>query len=148
MIAVDSNLLVYAHRQDAEWHREALTLLTQLAEGIRRWAIPWPCVHEFLSVATHPSIYRPPTPLPIALEAIQVWLRSSSCRAIGEDPGYFPVLQNLALKAKAHGPRIHDARIAAICLQNGVTELWSADRDFGRFQDLHVRNPLTRPSRS
>lgn len=147
MIAVDTNLLVYAHREDCDWHAEALKALRRLAEGIRRWAIPWPCVHEFISIATHPSIYDPPTPLPVAFEAMQVWLRCSSCRTIGEGPGYLAVLQDLALRAKTHGPRIHDARIAAICLQNGVTELWSADRDLSRFRELKVVNPLV-PRRS
>ena len=142
MIAVDTNLLVYAHREDSEWHGESLSLLTKLAQGTQRWAIPWPCVHEFLSISTHPSVYSPPTPLAVAMDAIEVWLSCPSCRAIAEAPGYFAVLKTLALKAKAHGPRVHDARIAAICLQNGVSELWSADRDLGRFQELKVRNPL------
>ncbi len=60
-----------------------------------------------------------------------------------ETPGFE---KNLALKGKASGPRIHDARIAAICLQNGVAELWSADRDMSRFQALKVVNPLVRRS--
>jgi predicted nucleic acid-binding protein len=37
---------------------------------------------------------------------------------------------------------VHDARIAALCLQHGVRELWSADRDFNRFPALRTRNPL------
>jgi uncharacterized protein len=40
------------------------------------------------------------------------------------------------------GPQIHDARVAAICEHHGVRELWTADRDFGRFPGLRVRNPL------
>ncbi len=129
MIAVDTNLLVYAHREDTDWHSEAMTVLSKLAEGARRWAIPWPCVHEFLSVTTHPRVFVPRTPLPQALDAIQAWLDSPSCRAVGEGPDYFPVLRELALQTRTLGPRIHDARIAAICVQNGVVELWSADRD-------------------
>ena len=78
MIALDTNLLVYAHREDSEWHQEALGRLRGLAEGTRRWAIPWPCVHEFISVTTHPAIYAPPTPLPLALETIQVWINCPS----------------------------------------------------------------------
>ncbi len=144
MIAVDSNVLIYAHREDSGWHREALAALKALAVGTRRWAIPWPCVHEFIAIATHPSVYLPPTPLPAALDAIRVWLSSPSCRPIGEGPDYLPVLAELAVRGKAHGPRIHDARIAAICLQNGVTELWSADRDLTRFQQLKIVNPLLR----
>ena len=147
MIAVDSNLLIYAHREDSDWHTEALALLKGLAEGTRRWAIPWPCVHEFIAITTHPSVYLPPSPLPVALDAIRVWLQSPSCRPIGEGPGYLDLLTELALLGKARGPRIHDARIAAICLQNGVTELWSADRDLTRFQQLRIVNPLVRHAR-
>jgi predicted nucleic acid-binding protein len=39
-------------------------------------------------------------------------------------------------------PQVHDARVAAPCRQHGVRELWSADRDFGRFAGLAVTNPL------
>lgn len=144
MIAVDTNLLIYAHREESDWHHEALSALTRLAAGPRRWAIPWPCLHEFLAIATHPSVFRPPTPLSIALATMQAWLGSPSCSLLGEDPGYFPLLRDLLVKTKTVGPRIHDARIAAICLLNGVTELWSADRDFSRFHDLKVVNPILR----
>lgn len=40
MTAVDTNLLVYAHREDAEWHRTALGVVLELANGNQRWAIP------------------------------------------------------------------------------------------------------------
>lgn len=61
MIAVDTNILVYAHREDSDFHKEALNALLLLAGGSRLWGIPWPCVHEFVSIVTHPSIYSPPT---------------------------------------------------------------------------------------
>jgi len=48
----------------------------------------------------------------------------------------------VAPPARTQGGAIHDARIAALCLYHGVTELWSADRDFTRFPALAVRNPL------
>ena len=54
MIAVDTNLLVYAHRRDSEWNTAARSALSDLAEGRRAWAIPWPCVHEFVAIVTHP----------------------------------------------------------------------------------------------
>jgi uncharacterized protein len=34
------------------------------------------------------------------------------------------------------------ARIAAICLEHSVEELWTSDRDFARFPDLRIRDPL------
>ena len=63
MIAVDTNILVYSVREDSPWHTAALAAVRSLAEGDPAWAIPWPCIHEFLAVVTHPRIYRPPTKL-------------------------------------------------------------------------------------
>jgi hypothetical protein len=76
MIAVDSNLLVYAHREDSPWHHAAYVRIVELAEGSAAWAIPWPCIHEFLSIVTHPRIYTPPTPLAKAIDQVEAWLES------------------------------------------------------------------------
>ena len=142
MIAVDSNLLVYAHREDSPWHATALDRLRGLAEGRTPWAIPWPCVHEFLAVVTHPRIYVPPTPLDLALAQVDAWLGSPSLVLIGEDASHWPRLKALLAAGKIAGPRVHDARVAAICLRHGVDELWTIDRDFSRFPSLKVRNPI------
>lgn len=142
MIAVDSNVLVYAHRPDAPFHEAAREAVTALAESPTPWAIPWPCLHEFVAVVTHPRIFAPPSPLPTALEQVRVWLESPSLVVLGESGAYWALLADLATAARAIGPMIHDARIAALCRLHGVRELWSADRDFGRFPDLFVRNPL------
>ena len=62
MIAVDTNILVYAHRADSPFHDRARLILESLATGARAWAIPWPCAHEFFAVVTHPRIYKTATP--------------------------------------------------------------------------------------
>jgi len=73
---------------------------------------------------------------------MEVWLESPFCRMLGEGEGYFQRLSELAEGGKVRGPMIHDARIAAVCLYNGVTALWTADRDFSRFKPLKTVNPL------
>ena len=144
MIAVDTNLLVYAHRADSEWHGPALEHLLSLAEGRSQWAIPWPCLHEFLAIVTHPQIYVPSSTRESALATLKVWLDSPVCVPIGEGPGYFEVLARLLSTGKAVGGMIHDAHVAAVCLHNGVSVLWTADRDFGRFSELKTLNPLVK----
>jgi predicted nucleic acid-binding protein len=62
MIAIDTNLLVYAHREDSQWHAAAKTCLVELANRGTSWAIAWSSLHEFLAIITHPRIYAPPTP--------------------------------------------------------------------------------------
>ncbi len=142
MIAVDTNLLVYAHRTDAAFHQPARAALEALALGRAAWAIPWPCVHEFISVVTHPRIFRTPTPVELALSQMQALAGLPQVVMLSEDDGYLDRLAAVAVPARTQGGAIHDARIAALCLHHGVTQLWSADRDFTRFPDLPVRNPL------
>jgi uncharacterized protein len=142
MIAVDSNILVHAHRQDSPWHTEAERSLRGLAEGPSQWAIPWPCVHEFLAVVTHPRIYDPPSTLAQGCDQVAAWLESPSLVLIAETEDYWSPLQELLNRSRVTGARIHDARIAAICLVHGVRQLWTADRDFSRFPSLKTRNPL------
>jgi toxin-antitoxin system PIN domain toxin len=144
LIAVDSNLLVYAHRRDSPWHGEAAACVKQLAEGRAPWAIPWPCVHEFLAIVTHPQIYDPPSTLAAAMSQVEAWAESPSLVWLAEDMGYWRALRDLLDQARVSGPRIHDARIAALCTFHGARELWTADRDFGRFPTLRARNPLVR----
>lgn len=145
MIALDTNLLVYAHRRDSEWHEPAARVVRSLAENRAPWAIPWPCVHEFLAVATHPRIYDPPTPLDRALAQVDAWLESPSVVLLSEAGDYWQRLRDAVRIARAAGPRVHDARVAALCAAHGVRELWTADRDFSRFLDLRTRNPLPEP---
>ena len=142
MIAVDTNLLVYAHRTDAAFHQPARSALEALALGRAAWAIPWPCVHEFISVVTHPSIFKTPTPVELALSQMQALAGLPQVVMLSEGDGYLDRLAAVAAPARTQGGAIHDARIAALCLHHGVTQLWSADRDFTRFPDLPVRNPL------
>jgi toxin-antitoxin system PIN domain toxin len=142
VIAVDTNLLVYAHREDSPWHAAAYDRIVQLAEGRSPWAIPWPCIHEFLAIVTHPRIYSPPTPLEKAIDQVDAWMESPSLFLLSETEDYWSSLRFALLAGKVVGPRVHDARVAVICKQHGVDELWSADRDFGRFQGVHARNPL------
>ena len=144
MTAVDTNILVYAHRKDSPWHDRAVAIVTELAEASEPWAIPWPCVHEFFSTTTHPRIYKPPTPPARAVEDLETWFESPSLRLIGETELYWKILKDILRVSGVVGPMVHDARIAAICQAHAVKTLLSADRDFSRF-GISVQNPLLMP---
>lgn len=141
MIAVDTNILVYAHRRDSPHYHSAAAAIERLAEGLAPWGIPWPCVHEFLSVATNGRIFKVPSPPDIALRQVETWMESPSLRLLGEPAGYWSELRTTFLGGKLTGAQAHDARIHAICRASGVRELWSADRDFSRMHGLRLVNP-------
>jgi len=142
VIAVDTNVLVYAHREDSPWHDAAYACVRELAQGRDSWAIPWPCLHEFLAIVTHPRIYEPPTPLEKALDQVKAWLESPSLVLLSEAEDHWQHLESLLRSARARGPKIHDARVAALCVANEIAELLTADRDFSHFPRLRTRNPL------
>ena len=142
MIAVDTNLLVYTHREDSPWHEAAAARITELAEDRTPWAIPWPCLHEFVAIVTHPRIYVPPTPLVRAIDQIEAWLEAPGLVLLAETEGYWSELRAALEAGRIVGAQVHDARVAALCRLHGVRELWTADRDFSRFSSLRVRNPL------
>ena len=142
MIAVDTNLLVYAHREDSSWHQAAYQRLAELAEAKASWAIPWPCLHEFLAIVTHSRIYDPPTPLEVALDQVAAWLEAPGLVLLAEAEGYWQEIRETLTTGQVVGAQVHDARVAALCRFYGVEELWTADRDFGRFPGIKTRNPL------
>lgn len=142
MIAVDTNILVYAHRKESPFHRVAKTTVKSLATHDMPWCLPWPCVHEFINVVTNTRLFTDPTPLELAFGQIEAWLRTGKVHAINESQNHLETLRTISISGNIRGGQIHDARIAAICLQHGVTELWTADRDFSRYPKLKTRNPL------
>ncbi len=142
MIAVDTNLLVYAHRRESTFHAPARQALSALATAGAAWAIPWPCLHEFYSVVTNPRAFKPASTVAQACAQLSAWMASPSLVLLHEGPNHWPALQALLGAGRVVGGQVHDARIAAICLEHQVRELWSADRDFNRFPSLTVRNPL------
>lgn len=142
MIAIDTNILVYAHRKDSRFYNLASSRLKELVECGLDWAIPWPCIHEFCSIVTHPKIYRPPSTNEQAVKQIELWMESPTLHLIGEGANYWAKLRYLALQGKVRGPQFHDARIAAICSEVGVSVLWTADRDFSNLPGLRTENPL------
>ena len=104
--------------------------------------IPWPCVHEFLAIVTHPRINTPPSTLEEASVQVDAWSGSPGVVFLAEGPDHWARLRDLLASSRATGALVHDARIAAICLSHGVRTLWTADRDFSRFPALTVENPL------
>lgn len=133
MIAVDTNILVYAHRAELPKHAVARDHLTALAESSEVWAIPAFCLGEFARVITHPKLFDPPHTPAEAAEAIERLTASPSLRILNPGPR-FPALFGEAIRAAAaKGNLVYDAQIVAVCRELGARTLLTEDRDFDRF---------------
>src|SRR5690606_18817164 len=108
VIAVDTNLLIYAHREDSPFHKIAFDSLAELCRKGRAWSIPWPCIHEFVAIVTHPRIYDPPSTLEQAIEQVEAWLEVPNLILINESAGYWETLKQSLRTGKIEGPKVHD----------------------------------------
>lgn len=143
MLAIDTNILVYAHRRETPEHGVARDLIGELASGRDPWAIPWPCAYEFFSVVTNPRIWKDAASTPKqAWAQLDAWFASPSVRLLAETSGFVEIMSDLAQRPRVRGPLIHDARVAGLCLAHGVDKLVSRDRDFALFPELKVENPF------
>lgn len=143
MTAVDTNVLVYAHRREVREHTAAKDIVTGLVEDGAAWAIPWPCLYEFFSIVTNASIWIKAASSPDeAARQIAAWCAAPGLRLITETEDFWPILERLLRNPRVRGPIVHDARIAALCLAHGVEALLTRDRDFSLFPSLVTRNPL------
>ena len=143
MVAVDANVLIYAHRREVKEHGAALELLQELAASDRSWAIPWPCVYEFFSVVTNRKIWKDVASTPEeAWSQLEAWFAAPTLRVISEPDGFAFLLEGFLKRSRVRGPVVHDARVAAICVSHGVEKLWTRDRDFSLFPELTTENPF------
>lgn len=142
MKAVDTNVLVYAEVVTSPFHQRARSVLTELAEGPVPWALPWPCIYEFLRVVTHPRVFHPPVPQRTARSDLRKILGSPSLILLSETRHHDEILDRILEASGATGNLVHDAHIAALCLEHGVDELITGDRDFSRFSGLRVLDPF------
>lgn len=142
MIALDTNILVYARREETPHHIAARDLLKRLAQGTEPWAVPWPCIYEYLRVVTHPRVFDPPTDLEAAVADLDSLLEAPALHMLGEGPAHAGHLVRTIRDGHASGNLAHDAHIAALVVEHGVRELWTTDRDFSRFPAVHARNPF------
>jgi hypothetical protein len=139
--AVDSNILIAAHRAEHALHETASRRLKALAEGDTPWGLPVFCIVEFLRVVTHPRVFTPPSSLETGCQFIDALLESPTLRLVAPGDRFWPVLRDAASQAAATGNLLFDAQIAAVCKEKGISRLLTSDRDFGRFPFLAIDIP-------
>ena len=142
MIAVDTNLLVYAHRAATPEHHAARRAIESACETGRGWGIASPCLSEFWSVVTHSAV----PPRPSSRRKAHAFIASLVGSGAGEiwepGPGFGRRLLALAEDLKVNGVRIFDLQISLIAFENGATEIWSHDRNFIAPPGLRLHDPL------
>lgn len=141
MIALDSNLLIYAHRSDTPEHDSARRAIERAANSGRGWGSPLPCLAELWAVVTHPHAVGGPSSGSRASGFIAA-LVAAGCRIWSPGEGFWPRLAELATERGISGPRIFDLQIGLIAADHGAHEIWTHDRHFAAPPGLKRVDPL------
>jgi len=139
VIALDTNLLVYAHRAGVPQHKAAQAAVQRALEG--GCGIPSPCVAEFWSVVTHTACVGGPSS-PARARSFLSALWAAGIEQWLPQPGICEDLVNHAKRLKISGARVFDLQIAIVAAQNGAVDLWTHDQSFVSIPGVNVHDPL------
>ncbi len=144
MIAIDTNLLVYAHRMQVPEHRAARKAIEKAATDSGGWGFTLTSLLEFWSIVTHPAAPpRPSTPAE-ASAFVHVLIRDADAQIWLPREGFDRRLIQLGSELRVSGPRIFDLAIALTALEAGAGAIWTHDLGFLSIPGLPVVFPLAR----
>ncbi len=142
MIAIDTNLLVYAHRSGTAEHVAAQRAIEEACNSRGGCGVAEQAIAEFWSVVTHPAAEGGPSSPHEAARFLRVLEEDGGVVTFAPGPGFAARLVQTAVDLNVRGPRVFDLQIALCAMDGGATELWTRDERFVKVPGLRVRNPL------
>jgi len=136
MIALDTNILVYAHRAGSLQHKSAIDLIERALENPSGWGISSSCLSEFWGVVTHSSCSGGASTPREARMFIDQLVDDGGGQVWHPGAGFGMRLLQKAEEMRVSGPRIFDLQIALMAYENGARQLWSYDANFIRLPGL------------
>ncbi len=141
MILPDVNVLVYAFRAESRDHERYRGWLLGLANGEEAYGLASIVLSSFIRIVTNPRIFRPSSPLDLALEFAERLLMPAHCVVVRPGARHWGIFTRICRESGAIGNLVPDAYLAALAIEQGC-ELVTNDADFARFKGLRWRHPL------
>lgn len=141
MFLMDVNVLVYAHREDADNHSDYREWLESIINGDAAYAYSELVLSGFLRVVTHPKVFETPSPLASALHFVHQLKAPPHAINLLPGPMHWKLFTQCLEQIDAKGNDIQDAYYAALAIEWNC-EWVTTDKGFKRFKDLKVRHPL------
>lgn len=141
MILPDVNVLVYAHRQDADRHDEYRRWLESVMASPSAYGMSDLVLSGFLRIVTHPRVFAEPTPVSVALGFVSAVRDRPNRVSVAPGPRHWSIFQSLCEAVEPRGNAVPDAWLAALAIESGA-EWVTTDRGFQRYPGLRVVHPL------
>ncbi len=141
LILVDANLLIFSVIASMPQHAAAGRWLAGKLNGRELVGLPWPSLLAFVRIVGDRRVFTQPIPASVAWKQVEAWLDHPRVHAPAPTEKHRAILATLIPHAAARSGLIHDAHLAALAIEHGLT-LCSADGDFARFPGLRWENPI------
>lgn len=141
MIAPDVNVLLYALRAESARHAEFRGWLQAVLRGDEPVVLFEPALAAVLRIATHPGIFKTPTPRSIVEAFVEAALQAPGAAPARAGDAHWRIFRDQCRRADCRGNLVQDAYFAALAIEHGCTWV-TTDRDFARFPGLTWRHPL------
>jgi toxin-antitoxin system PIN domain toxin len=143
VLAVDTNVLVYAADADSQFHAPCRDWLDRQRVRPDAWYTTWSILYEFLRVATHPRVMRRPWSGPAAWEFVTALLASPGLGILVQTQRHADVAAEVISDfPHLSGNLFHDAHTAILMREHGIGRICTRDTDFSRFPFLEVIDPV------
>jgi predicted nucleic acid-binding protein len=142
VIALDTNILVYAHREGTPEHVRARETIIEALNHPDGWGIPYPVIAEFWRTVTSPGHPGGASSSASITNFFRHLLTEGHGHIWTPSPGFGQRLMRWASSLKVRGGRIFDLQIAVIALEHGAREIWTHDRNFLSVPTVKIRDPL------
>ena len=141
MILVDVNVLIYAHREDADRHVQYRQWLESALDGLEGCAVSDLVLSGCLRILTHPRVFNPPSPFAEAMAFVEQLRIHPNMTLVSPGERHWEIFCELCRRASARGNLVSDAYHAALAIESGCQWV-TTDRDYARFPGLRWRHPL------
>jgi toxin-antitoxin system PIN domain toxin len=138
---LDANILLYAYDSSSSHHATCRAWLEATLNAEETVALPWQTTLAFVRIATNPRATRRPLSARAACAIVESWLTRPNVAVVGPGERFWEIFRTQVGEAQCSGPLVTDTALAAVALEIGAV-LCSTDRDFRRFKDLRVLDPL------
>lgn len=145
MIAVDANLLVYAHVSSYAQHEVARAWLEEQLVRLPRVGLPWASLLAFVRLVTNPRLFTDPESMADAWRQVAAWLDATPVWTPVPTPRHRDALGACLAQPGLRANDVPDAHLAALAMENGL-RLATSDSGFARFAGLEWFNPLLPPT--
>ena len=121
MLAVDTNVLVYAADANSPFHAPCRAWLERQRARPDAWYTTWSILYEFLRVTTHPRVMRRPWSAPAAWKFVTALLASPGLAVLVPTQRHADVAATVITEfPHLTGNLFHDAHTAILMREHGL----------------------------